>query len=125
MNVQKQVEYWRDRAGTSIRSVPLLVERGFWTEALFWLHLGLEKGLKAHVVKNTRKLAPKTHNLSRLADIAGLLLSEQQIQLCMSMNEYQEEARYPDESFPEIDESQARTLLSNALEFHEWLLKTL
>lgn len=38
---------------------------------LFLAHLALEKTLKAHVCRTTGELAPKTHNLVRLAEMAG------------------------------------------------------
>jgi HEPN domain-containing protein len=43
--------------------------------ALFSAHLTIEKALKAHVVKNTKKFPPMIHNLVSLANIAGLKLT--------------------------------------------------
>ena len=58
---------------------------------LFIAHLALEKMLKAHVCL---ELAPRIHNLVRLAEMAGLKLSETQIDLLADASEFNIEGRY-------------------------------
>jgi HEPN domain-containing protein len=125
LDVEKQVDYWRHGARESLRSVPVLADGEFWAEALFWTHLGVEKALKAHVVKVTGKAPPYIHNLTRLAEIAGLDPSPAQLRLCDSLNRYQRIARYPYESVQEPDSDTSRRLLQEAKEFIEWLLTRL
>jgi len=45
----------------------LIVGRRF-RHGLFFIHLALEKILKAHVCRNTVDIAPPIHNLARLAE---------------------------------------------------------
>jgi len=125
LDVEKQVDYWRHGARESLRSVPVLADGEFWAEALFWTHLGVEKALKAHVVKVKQAPPPYIHNLPRLAAIAKLDLSPSQAQLCDDLNIYQRIARYPHEKVSEPNAEYARRLVSEAREFIEWLLKRL
>ncbi|KPL09626.1 hypothetical protein AMJ85_06335 [candidate division BRC1 bacterium SM23_51] len=125
MDIQKQIDYWRQGACRALRSVPALEEREFWEEALFWTHLAIEKALKAHVVKSTDDIPPYTHKLVRLAEIAGLNLSPDQLGLCEELGIRQRLARYPDEAIGEVDGATARRLLHAGREFYEWLLKNL
>ena len=125
MDVQKQIEYWRQGAHAALRSVPTLADGEFWEEALFWTHLAVEKALKAHVVKSTGNTPPYTHKLIRLAEIAGLKLSPVYLQVCEELGIYQRLARYPDKAIREIDTAKARSLLESAKEFYLWLLTNL
>ncbi len=63
---------------------------------LFFCHLVIEKALKAHVVKGTNEMAPKTHNLLYLSELVGLnFYKENEIFLGILMK-YQLQGRYPD-----------------------------
>jgi len=108
-----------------MRSVPVLENGEFWTEALFWTHLAVEKALKAHVVKSTCEVPPYIHNLTRLAEIAGLNLSAEQLRLCDDLNRYQRLARYPYRSAWQPDSDTSRRVLHEGKEFLEWLLRKL
>ncbi|MCX7044642.1 MAG: HEPN domain-containing protein [Candidatus Sumerlaeota bacterium] len=125
MDVPKQIEYWQKGSGESLRSVPTLIKGKFWTEALFWMHLAVEKALKANVAKRTQAIPPYIHNLSRLAEIADISLSQTQHLLCQELNDYQRFARYPDMSIPEPDDKTAMRILNSAMEFQQWLLNRL
>ena len=90
------MEYWRDGAVDNIEVAEILIEKGKRLEGLFFCHLALEKALKAHVTKATQAVPPKTHNLQRLADIAGLELRESDYRFLGEMMEFQIEGRYPE-----------------------------
>ena len=78
IDVEKEVTYWRDGAFKDLQFASRLIEREE-EEILycfFFLHLTLEKAFKAHVVKQTKKLPPKVHNLLVLAEIGEVRLSE-------------------------------------------------
>ncbi len=89
MDVERQIKYWCDGSEKALRSVPILVDGGFWAEALFWTHLGVEKLLKARVVRKTKDVPPYIHKLVRLAEIADLKLSTGQLELCEELSKYQ------------------------------------
>jgi len=92
---------------------------------MFFAHLALEKLLKAHICKKTEKLAPKIHNLVRLAEIAQLPLKSEDIDTLAEMNEFNLEGRYPITfvSPPTKKESQAYTKRAKGI--FEWLTQKL
>lgn len=113
VDIGKQIQHWRNGADEDWAVAQDLIGRDKIRHALFIAHLALEKSLKAHVCRNTRELAPRTHNLVRLAEIAGLKLSEEQIDLLADVNEFNIEGRYPEMLMPpptraEADDYMAR-----------------
>ncbi len=72
IDVARQVAYWRDGAREDWAVAQDLIGQGRVRHALFLAHLALEKVLKAHVCLHTDDLAPRMHNLVRLAEIADL-----------------------------------------------------
>jgi HEPN domain-containing protein len=85
----------------------------------------MEKILKAHVCGYTKDLAPKLHNLVRLAQLSGLTLNEDQIGILAEMNSYNLEGRYPDMllSAPTLKDAEAQ--ISRAEKVYKWLLNQL
>ena len=73
-----------------------LLEKGHLRHCLFFAHLAIEKMLKAHVTRQTKDVPPRTHNLIRLSEIAGLKLNPEQEQFLRKFGVYQLEGRYPD-----------------------------
>lgn len=63
INIQKQVEYWMNGARDDLLTAEVLFQRKRDLHGLFFCHLVIEKALKAHVVKSTKEIAPRTHNL--------------------------------------------------------------
>ena len=65
-----------------------LFEAGNYVECLFWMHLTLEKIIKAHWVKdNPSDIPPKIHNLRKLAEQTVLNLTLGQFTFLDRMNE--------------------------------------
>ena len=46
--------------------------------------------------KNTQDLAPRIHNLNRLAELAGLAVSSEMMDVLAEMNAFHIEGRYPE-----------------------------
>ena len=93
IDIQKQIKYWRDGSHEDWQVAHELVDLGRTRHALFFAHLALEKMLKAHVCRTTGNLAPKIHNLVRLAELANLSISNRQRLLLGRFNQYQLEGR--------------------------------
>ena len=68
INVQKQIDYWVNGAVEDLESAEILIERKRMLHGLFFCHLVIEKILKAHVVKISNEVAPRTHNLMHLLE---------------------------------------------------------
>ncbi|MBU2447544.1 MAG: HEPN domain-containing protein [Bacteroidetes bacterium] len=63
IDIQKQIEYWRDQAVSDMETAEILIEKKKFLHGLFFCHLVIEKILKAHYVKVNQKIPPKTHDL--------------------------------------------------------------
>jgi len=102
-----------------------LVARRRPRHGLFFAHLAIEKVLKAHVCLKTRNMAPRIHNLLTLAEVAGLILTQDQRKMLMRLNAFCLAGRYPETLPPAPTVAQARTLLKQAQEILTWLTETL
>jgi HEPN domain-containing protein len=128
INVEKEIAYWCDVAEKDLRFAGRLIAREDEEEilySLFFLHLTLEKVFKAHVVKQTKKLPPKMHNLIVLAEMGKVSLSEEQTDFCGRINLYNIEARYPNLFIPSPTLQKAKEYLEQTKELMEWLIKQL
>ena len=125
MNVERQIAHWRDGVPRAMRSVPTNVEAGWYSEALFFTHLAVEKALKACVAKRTENIPPKIHNLKRLAELAETELSHEQRELCDLLMRYQVRTRYEDMEYEEPSREEATATIRRAEEMIQWLMKTL
>jgi HEPN domain-containing protein len=67
INVEKQVDYWMSGAEGDLESAEILIDKKRLLHGLFFCHLVIEKAMKAHVVKQTNTIAPRSHNLIYLS----------------------------------------------------------
>ena len=59
-DVEKQIEYWRGLVNKDLAIAEKLIVRDSETAyGLFFVHMALEKIIKAHVVRQTRTLSAK------------------------------------------------------------------
>ena len=96
IDVQKQIEYWKVGAFDDFESAKVLIDKNRLLHCLFFCHLVIEKIIKAHVVKQTKDLAPRSHNLIYLSERAKLNLSEENEIFLGILMKYQLQGRYPD-----------------------------
>jgi HEPN domain-containing protein len=129
MNKKDHIEYWKISAGKSLDAVRSLFEKGNYVECLFWMHLTLEKLLKAHWVKDNRSdIPPKIHNLRKLAEQTVLSLAPGQVAFIDRMNALQMDGRYPDFNFQiyqTFDEQNTKLVLDEAENLYICLLNIL
>ena len=125
MDIRRQIEYWLDGSQDDIEAAAVLLEKRKIRQSLFFAHLAVEKSLKAHVSKVTETLPPRTHDLLRLAELAGILLEPPRRTFLARLQRFCMEGRYPDFPIetPELDE--ARAELDMARETRSWLVKQL
>ena len=125
MDVRRQVEYWLNGSQDDIEAAVVLLEKRKIRQSLFFAHLAVEKVLKAHVSKATDAVPPRTHDLLRLAELAGISIPAPRRVFLARLQRYCMEGRYPDlpPETPEWDE--ARTELDEAQETRSWLVNQL
>lgn len=123
LDVDALVSDWKADSLSSWDDARYLIEDKRITLGLFALHLSLEKILKTHIIKQTRVLAPKIHDLVRLAQLAQVDLSSEQIDFLSRMNFYAIHGRYLGAKFPIPSQQTAKEYLYIAKELVEWLAK--
>lgn len=83
-------------SGEDLDTAKILIERKRILHGLFFCHLTLEKSIKALVVKETSQIAPKSHNLFYLSELAKVEFDEGDQVFLGIMMKYQLHGRYPD-----------------------------
>jgi HEPN domain-containing protein len=96
-NAQQHITHWVATAEADIQTAEDIFVSGKNLHfCLFICHLALEKILKAKVIQETQAIAPKIHDLSRLAQLGALQLSLKEEQFLLEMNTFNLSTRYPD-----------------------------
>lgn len=122
---EKQLESWIKSARSDLDTATLLVNEARLKEGLFFCYLAIEKMLKAHVIRLSRKSPPKSENMMDLLYRARIQLSEQDRELLGILVDCQMELSYPvyDDDIPTVN--QAFDYLDRTRELFVWLEKTL
>ena len=87
------VQFWESGSKDDFESAESIfstAER--YAASLFFLHLAIEKSLKAAYVKKTQTHAPFTHNLLSLVEKLGWSASEDIVTLASEINEFNTES---------------------------------
>ena len=90
-------EGWVEQARYDLETAEAMQKAGRWLYVLFCCQQSVEKMLKAIISRKTKQLPPRIHNLMRLAELAGLTLSEERITLLRKLTAYYLQSRYPEE----------------------------
>lgn len=101
-----------------------MLTSGRYLYVLFCSQQALEKRLKAIYVETTRAFPPRTHDLLKLAQNAGIDLSKDRDLFLRTLTKYYIGTRYPEEISilgEEVNEGMASQALSQTKEFLEWL----
>lgn len=80
--------------------------------------------LKALFVKNNFETPPKTHDLIKLANKSGLKLTSELEKFLLEVNNFNIEARYPDEKksfYKSATKEYAEEKIRKIKEVHSWL----
>ena len=125
MDLHQQINYWRQCSEEDLEAAEALLENHKYRHALFFAHLAVEKILKAHVTKITGDVAPRTHDVLRLADLAALALSESLRTFLARLQRYCLEGRYPDFQPTALSEEKTRNELYEARSICSWLVNLL
>ena len=122
IDIERQMAHWRGSAEEDMAVGRDLVARQKPRHGLFFVHLALEKALKALVCRATSETPPKIHNLVRLSELAGIHPTQQQMDVLADMNVFNLEGRYPETlpSFP--TQAEVREILGRAQEALRWLM---
>jgi HEPN domain-containing protein len=121
MDIKQQMRYWVVSSEEDFAAAQSLLDKGHLRHCLFFAHLAVEKMLKAHVVKTTREIPPRIHDLLRLSQIAALDLDEAQKGRLLEFRAYLLEGRYPDSQQMPLDPPFVNSELVRMKDMLEWL----
>ena len=96
INTKEIIEYWEKTAKHSYDTMNGLFKLKRYSDSLFFGHLVLEKILKAHVIKKTKKQVPHTHDLTKLIELAQLKINYEEKDVIDTANHFNIRCRYPD-----------------------------
>lgn len=122
VDIAKQIAFWRDSAKEDWDVARQLVDNGRTRHGLFFAHLALEKILKAIVCNHSQDLAPRLHNLSRLAELAALTLDTGKMDVLAEMNAFHIEGRYPESLTIPPTKEEALNYMAGAEGVFQWLM---
>lgn len=97
MEKDDYINYWIKIANYDLATAENLFTTGDYHWCLYIGHLSLEKLLKAVFSQNYEGTPPKTHDLLKLAKLANVKITEEQAIFYNRVNDFNIEARYPDE----------------------------
>jgi len=121
IDVDRQVAYWRKGAEEDWEVGADLVATRKTRHGLFFIHLAIEKLLKAHVCCVTKDVAPKIHSLSRLAELSGLPFSREQLGFLLVLNRFCLAGRYPRTRETPPSAARAQAFVKEAEGLKTWL----
>lgn len=90
-------EYWKKSAQRDWKTSQDLFNTKHYDACLFFCHLTLEKSLKGLVALKTKNQAPYTHDLGKLAHIAQIPVSPEQVDQFHEISTFNIAGRYQDE----------------------------
>lgn len=125
IDIGRHIEYWRQSAQEDWEVALQLVESNRMRHGLFFAHLAIEKLLKCLICSRTQDLAPRIHNLVRLAEAAGINPSPERLDVLAEMNAFNIEGRYPDALAPPPTPDETRNYMARAEEVLLWLTNQL
>lgn len=96
MDKSELIKYWIDSSDRDFKTMNHLFKKKDYHWSLFIGHLVVEKLLKAYHVKKVDNNPPFIHNLTRLAEKADLNLSEEQMNVLVTVTTFNLRARYDD-----------------------------
>jgi len=121
VNIQKQIDYWINGAEDDIITANLLIQERRTLHGLFFCHLVIEKAIKAHFVKITKEVAPRSHNLVYLSEKAELDFDDETQLFIGILMKYQLQGRYPDYSPNLPNQSRVDEYFNKTKELLQWL----
>jgi len=96
IDIKKQIEYWTKGAEDDLTTAELLIREKRILHGLFFCHLVIEKAIKAHIVRTSGDIAPRSHNLIYLSEKADLVFDNETEIFIGILMKYQLQGRYPD-----------------------------
>jgi len=124
MNKEDILQYWIKSSDNDFRAMIHLFDKGDYSWSLFIGHLVLEKLLKAWYVQKVDITPPFIHDLARLAEKAGILLTEEQKDILDTISTFNLQTRYDDYKMSfqrKCSRAFTEKWIDEIKEFREWI----
>lgn len=122
--MQEDIANWVKLAEYDLGTAEDMMASSRYLYVLFGCQQAIEKMLKALVVQETKNFPPKTHDLIKLVEIAGLQIDKKKKDFMKKLSYYYIETRYPaelEDIITEIDDSLGKEYLVATKEIYKWL----
>jgi HEPN domain-containing protein len=119
---------WAERAQYDLDTADAMFKAERYLYVLFCCQQAVEKALKAVIAKKTGELPPRIHNLARLAEVAQIESSREDVRFLGELSGYYIQTRYPEEirtAGATITRELAQAALGKTEETVTWVLSTL
>lgn len=124
MELSEIIQSWLEQSADDWGTAEDLLKSKRYAPCLFFIHLAIEKLLKARVVKITNASAPHVHDLVTLAQLANITFTEEQGDYLREVNTFNIRARYDDykrEFYKRATPEFTLAHFNKANEFIKWL----
>ncbi len=123
------INYWKSGSDKDFQSVEDIANNtSSFIQALFFLHLSIEKALKAYYVFKFQTQAPFAHGLIYLAEKCELELIDNDVDTLVEINQFNLQTRYPDESYS-LEQKATKQFTLNKIQtgkvIRTWILEKL
>lgn len=125
-----KIKYWVELSDYDLETAKVMLDGGRYLYVGFMCHQSIEKILKAVFVHSKNETPPYTHNLSKLAELSGIIndFSEDQKNLLFFIQPLNIEARYPSykaEVSKSLNKENSLQLYSKIKELQLWVKQKL
>jgi len=125
VNLSEIKKYWLKSSNEAFKTAQDLFESKRYSHAMFFLHLSVEKALKALYVNNNQAEAPFGHNLQNIAEkINYIKIDDEKKGLLAEITTFNISARYDDYKmsfYKMCTKKFAKEYLNKAEELLKWL----
>ncbi len=121
-----QINYWYTAAERSWKTAQYLLTGKRYDACLFFCHLALEKVIKGLVILETKELAPYIHDLPKLANLAKVSCSPEQVAELRVITTFNIAGRYDTEKmmfYKHCTKEYTQLHFKEAKRFFLWLKK--
>ena len=122
--LKPQTKHWLEMAEYDLGTAEAMLKSRRYVYVIFFCHLGLEKALKACVAEFAGLFPPRTHNLTKLLELAGVEAAPGFREFINKLSAMAVITRYP-EDLGQFKRTQAKEYLNQTREVFAWLKQRL
>ena len=125
MTIDEKIEYWVKISDDDLKVAKTMLENRHHLYTGFMCHQVIEKIFKAGYVRLKEETPPYSHDLPRLANLAGFydLMTNEQKLFLNTMNPLNIEARYPDYKqriVKGLNDERCRQIFEQTVQTQQW-----